>query len=160
MAPRVSESFTRLRDDGALEILAGRITGFQPAGRLVEATLRLRGGGERRFRAGHVVNCTGPGADFTRTAIPLIADMRDRRLAVPDALGLGVETRDCAVIDGHGDASPWLFALGPLTRPAWWEITAVPEINLQIDLLVAQLGSPVTSHRLTVETFLDMGGGI
>jgi uncharacterized NAD(P)/FAD-binding protein YdhS len=71
-----------------------------------------------------------------------------------------VETRDCAVIDGSGDASSWLFALGPLTRPAWWEITAVPEINLQIDRLVAQLASPVTAHRLTAADFMDMGGGI
>ncbi len=54
----------------------------------------------------------------------------------------------------------WLFALGPLTRPAWWEITAVPEINLQIDRLVAQLSSPVTAPRLTVTDFMDMCGGI
>jgi uncharacterized NAD(P)/FAD-binding protein YdhS len=86
--------------------------------------------------------------------------MRDRKLAVPDALGVGVETDDCAVIGGTGEASSWLFALGPLTRPAWWEITAVPEINLQIDRLVAKLSSPVTAHRLTVEDFMDMGGGI
>jgi len=127
---------------------------------VVEATLRLRGGATRLFEAGHVINCTGPGGDFDRIAIPLIAELRDRKLAVPDALGVGVETRDCAVIDGAGEASSWLFALGPLTRPAWWEITAVPEINLQIDRLVAQLSSPVTAPRLTVADFMDMGGGI
>jgi uncharacterized NAD(P)/FAD-binding protein YdhS len=53
-----------------------------------------------------------------------------------------------------------LFALGPLTRPAWWEITAVPEINLQIERLVAQLSNPVNAPRLTVGDFMDMGGGI
>jgi uncharacterized NAD(P)/FAD-binding protein YdhS len=123
-------------------------------------SLRLRGGAVRTFNAGHVINCTGPGGDFAKIAVPLIAELRDRRLAVPDALGVGIETRDCAVVDGAGEASTWLFALGPLTRPAWWEITAVPEINLQIDRLVAQLSSPVTAHRLTVADFMDMGGGI
>ena len=160
MAPRVSEAFAKLQTGGALEILSGRIAGFRQEGRFVEATLRLRGGGERTFSAGHIVNCTGPGGDFARIAIPLIAELRDRQLAVPDALGVGLETRDCAVIDGSGKASSWLFALGPLTRPAWWEITAVPEINLQIDRLVAQLSSPVTAPRLTVTDFMDMGGGI
>jgi uncharacterized NAD(P)/FAD-binding protein YdhS len=160
MAPRASAAFARLQVTGAVEILAGRIAGYRRDGRLVEVTLRLRGGGARQFMAGHIVNCTGPGGDFARTAIPLIAELRDRGLALPDALGVGVETRDCAVIDAAGEASSWLFALGPLTRPAWWEITAVPEINLQIDRLVAQLSSPVTAHRLTAADFLDMGGGI
>ena len=77
-----------------------------------------RGGAARVFGAGHVINCTGPGGDFSKIAIPLIADLRERRLAVPDALGVGLETKDCAVINGAGEASPWLFALGPLTRPA------------------------------------------
>ncbi len=79
---------------------------------------------------------------------------------MPDALGVGVKRATAAVIDGAGHASSWLFALGPLTRPAWWEITAVPEINLQIERLVAQLSSPVTAHRLTAADFMDMGGGI
>ncbi len=160
MAPRVSEAFAKLQASGTLEILAGRVAGYRPDGRQVEATIHLRGGGERVFDAGHVINCTGPGGDFARTAIPLVAQLRERNLAVPDALGIGIETRDCAVIDRTGEASTWLFALGPLTRPAWWEITAVPEINLQIDRLVAQLSSPVTASRLTAEDFRDMGGGI
>ena len=160
MAPRVSEAFATLQSSGALKILAGRIAGYRSVDRLVEVTVRLRDGGSSLFKAGHVINCTGPGGDFANTAIPLIAELRDRQLALPDALGVGVETNDCAVIDGAREASSWLFAVGPLTRPAWWEITAVPEINLQIDRLVAKLSSPVTAHRLTVADFMDMGGGI
>jgi uncharacterized NAD(P)/FAD-binding protein YdhS len=160
MAPRVSEALGALQSTGALEIVSGRIGGYRPAGRFIDVMLHLRGGATRSFTAGHIVNCTGPGGDFAKIAVPLIAELRDRKLAVPDALGVGLETRDCAVIDHSGEASSWLFALGPLTRPAWWEITAVPEINLQIERLVAQLTSPVTAHRLTVSDFMDMGGGI
>ena len=159
MAPRVSEGLAKLQSSGALEVLSGRIAGYRPDARFVDVSLRLRGGATRVFKAGHVVNCTGPGGDFARTAIPLIAELRDRKLAIPDPLGVGVETRDCAVLDGSREASSWLFALGPLTRPAWWEITAVPEINLQIDRLVSQLSSP-TAPKLTVSDFMDMGGGI
>ena len=160
MAPRVNAAFARLRERGMLEILSARIAGFRPAGELVEVDLRLRGGATRVFKAGHVINCTGPGGDFARIAIPLIADLRKNGLARADALGVGLETRDCAVIDAAGEPSSWLFALGPLTRPAWWEITAVPEINLQIERLVAQLSNPASAQRLTVSDFMDMGGGI
>ena len=160
MAPRVSEAFAAMQSNGSLEIVSGRIAGYKAVHRHVEVSLRVRGGAIREFAAGHIINCTGPGGDFGRTAIPLIAELRERKLAVADDLGVGIETRDCAVMDSYGEASSWLFALGPLTRPAWWEITAVPEINLQIDRLVAQLSSPVTAHRLTGADFMDMGGGI
>ncbi len=126
----------------------------------MDVTIKLRGGGTRQFRAGHVVNCTGPGSDFDKIAIPLIADLRERKLAVPDPLGLGFETRDCAVVDASGKPSAWLFALGPLTKPAWWEIVAVPEINLQIERLVAQITSEKAPQRLTTADFLGMGEGI
>ncbi|MBS0612828.1 MAG: FAD/NAD(P)-binding protein [Proteobacteria bacterium] len=160
MAPRVQAAFERLRAEGTLEVMAGRIAGYRPQGHRVEVTIQRRGGGTRVFPAGHVINCTGPGGDFQRIAIPLIAELRERRLAVPDALGVGLETRDCAVIDGAGEASSWLYALGPLTRPAWWEIIAVPEINLQIERLVAQLSGPGAAAKLTAADFRDMGGGI
>ncbi len=81
-----------------------------------------------------------------------------------DVLGLGIETQDCAAVGSAGHVSNWLHALGPLTRPGWWEVVAVPEINAQIDRLVhdlstspAQIAAPV--HSLA-EAFSDLGAGI
>ncbi len=160
MAPRVDDALKALLANNALEVVAGRALGYAQKDGLVDVTLRLRGGATRVFRAGRVINCTGPGAGFDRIAIPLIADLRERGLAVSDSLGVGFLTRDCAVIDKAGTPSAWLFALGPLTRPSWWEITAVPEINLQIDRLVAQLSQTAASAPLTSADFMDMGAGI
>jgi uncharacterized NAD(P)/FAD-binding protein YdhS len=160
MAPRIGDAFEALIAKGKLESVAGRIAGFREKGDHVEVSLALRGGGERRFDAGRVVNCTGPGAEFHRIAVPLIADLRERRLAKADALGVGLETDDCAVLDGNGYPSSWLFALGPLTRPSWWEIIAVPEINLQVDRLVTLLTSEHPTPRLTTAHFMDIGEGI
>ena len=158
-APRIAEGIDALTGSGRLEIIGGRIDGYAEDGAIVDVAVKLRGGGTRVFKAGHVVNCTGPGADFDKIAVPLIADLRGRGVAVADALGVGFETADGAVTDANGQASDWLFALGPLTRPAWWEITAVPEINLQIDRLVAQLTAS-GPERLTPADFLFMGEGI
>ena len=159
-APRVGAALDKLITDGKLELAAGRIAGFHEDGEMVDIAINLRGGGKRDFRAGHVINCTGPGSDFDKIAIPLIADLRSRRLAVPDDLGVGLETRDCAVLDGNGRPSDWLFALGPLTRPTWWEIVAVPEINLQIERLVKQITQQSAATPLSTADFLGMGEGI
>jgi uncharacterized NAD(P)/FAD-binding protein YdhS len=140
-----------------LTISAGRIAGYRRADLGVEVLLS----GSRLLFASHVVNCTGPSGDLSRIATPLIADLRRRGAIVPDALGLGLETDDCALRDSAGRISTWLYALGPLTRPAWWEITAVPEIAVQVDRLVEELATarPATRPALA-EAFVDLGAGI
>src|SRR5262249_44509937 len=160
MAPRIGEAIDRLSRSGQLEIIAGRIGGYREDDGHVEVSISVRGGDSRTFRAGRVVNCTGPGAEFDKIAVPLIADLREKRLARPDPLGVGLETDDCAVLDAAGRPSSWLFSLGTRTRPGWWEITAVPEINIQIDRLVALLVSEERPPRLTTADFMDIGEGI
>ena len=160
MAPDIDDALKSLLQQGALEIIGGRVAGYTPANGLVDVTLQLRGGASRIFRAGRVINCTGPSTGFHRSAIPLIADLRERGFAVADALDVGFQTQDCAVIDKYSRLSQWLFALGPLTRPNWWEITAVPEINLQIDRLVKQLSQTTPVAPLTAADFMGIGEGI
>jgi len=171
MAPRIAAALEALRASGRLEILAARPTAWRRvrcAGRpAVEAALAVRGGGGRRFVAARVLDCTGPRRDLADLGTPLLADLRDRGLAVADPLGLGLETADSALLDSAGRPSPWLYALGALTCPSWWEITAVPEICVQVDNLVAHLaqdgaqdGATAPAHPLSPEDFLDLGAGI
>ena len=79
----------------------------------------------------------------------------------PDELGLGIETEDCALCSRDGRTSSWLSALGPLTRPAWWEITAVPETAAQVDHLAALLAEATDPERRSLaRSFVDLGAGI
>jgi uncharacterized NAD(P)/FAD-binding protein YdhS len=112
-----------------------------------------------------VINCTGPASDLDRLVLPLIDQLKVRGWAVPDALGLGLETDDCALLQADGVPSDWLYALGPVTRPAWWEITATPEIAVQVGRLVARLAgvdmaAQAAGPRLTADAFVDLGAGI
>jgi uncharacterized NAD(P)/FAD-binding protein YdhS len=159
MAPRIASALAAEITRGRLEILAARVRGYRAASDRVEVTLAPRSGGERRFTAVRVVNCTGPRRDLGGLAIPLIDDLRAQALAVPDPLGLGLETDNGALLDGSGRASTWLFALGALTCPQWWEITAVPEIAVQIDRLVGRIANPEAA-KLSAGDFLDLGAGI
>jgi uncharacterized NAD(P)/FAD-binding protein YdhS len=61
-------------------------------------------------------------------------------LARPDPLGIGIDiAADCAIIDRSGTPSARLFAVGPLTRAAFFEIMAVPDIRVQCAELANEL---------------------
>ncbi|MDB5428942.1 MAG: hypothetical protein JWP35_58 [Caulobacter sp.] len=164
MAPRVAADFQALIDGGRLTLWAGRIraSGPAPPGAFVE--LAPRGGGPNvRLQGGRVINCTGPRSDLKGFAGPLFTDLSRRGLLSIDTLGLGLDTDDCAVLDARGRPSDWLYALGPLTRPAWWEVTAAPEIAAQVDRLTLDLIAPPAARRTTAPlaaAFLDLGAGI
>lgn len=159
MAPRIAAALQAEMDRSRLEILAARLRGYRPVDGGIEVVLAPRSGGERRFTAARIVNCTGPRRDLGGLALPLIDDLRDRGFAVPDALGLGLETDNCALLDKQGRPSTWLFGLGAITVPQWWEITAVPEIAVQVDRLVERIADPQAA-RLSAGDFLDLGAGI
>ena len=166
MAPRIASALADLISAGGLTIKAGRISRYTalPGPDGVEVRYRRKDGSEGFFIAMRVINCTGPQRDLAETGIPLIADLREQGLASPDGLGLGLETEDGALLDHRRRPSDCLFALGALTCPSWWEITAVPEISVQVDRLVAKLakddGQDPSDRPLAAEDFLDLGAGI
>jgi uncharacterized NAD(P)/FAD-binding protein YdhS len=164
MPPRVADRIRDLQDKGRLRVLAGRIRDAVSGTGGIDVAIDKRGGGRECLRVARIVNCTGPHSNYAALEYPLLANLRRRGLLVPDALGLGIETEDCSVIGRHGLVSSWLFALGSLTRPAWWEITAVPEINVQTSRLVRKLAAPAKNRPepevLLADEFVDLGAGI
>ncbi|MFZ5668976.1 MAG: FAD/NAD(P)-binding protein [Pseudomonadota bacterium] len=161
MAPRIAGRIAALRASGQLGVRAARTRDWRPAGDGVEVTLLPRGGGAAEtVQAARVINCTGPRSDLAGLEIPLWADLARRGLIAPDALGLGLETYDCAVLAADGTVSTWLHALGPLTRPAWWEITAVPEIAAQVVDLARRLAGERVAHSALTDALADLGAGI
>lgn len=161
MAPRIGSALQGLLDSGQLRVAPGRLRRFEADDRGVTAELTAPHGAVQSVRAARIVNCTGPRSDFGRIEIPLVADLRRRGLLRPDPLGLGLDTQDCAMVGQGGIASAWLFALGPLTRPAWWEVTAVPEIAVQADRLVKVLTHPEEAMVGALsDAFIDLGAGI
>jgi uncharacterized NAD(P)/FAD-binding protein YdhS len=126
IAPRVAARIEAMRSSGRLEIAAARVARVE--GETV--TLAKRGGGEisRRFDA--VINCTGPEGDIRRIGDPLIRSLLESGRASADRLGLGLDVDSSSRLAGDG-ASPALYALGPLTKGAFWEMVAVPDIRGQ-----------------------------
>jgi uncharacterized NAD(P)/FAD-binding protein YdhS len=70
--------------------------------------------------------------DPKRSANPLIRALLARGAARADPLGIGLDVaEDYALVDAGGRASRRIQVIGPLTRAAFWECIAIPDIRLQ-----------------------------
>lgn len=126
IAPAVAARIQAMRDGGRLEVAAGRIVRVEGG----TVTIARRGGGELRRSFAAAVNCTGPQGDIGRVEDPLIRQLLASGRARADRLGLGLEVDRSSRVAGAGP-SPALYAIGPLSKGAFWEIVAVPDIRGQ-----------------------------
>ncbi|QDT45000.1 hypothetical protein Pan241w_51170 [Gimesia alba] len=151
---RITEAIT----EGRLRVVRGRITGLSAQDDKVCVSVQNKTGGEQILEGGLVINCTGPNCGFSDTSVPLFQNLLKRGLIRPDELDMGIDVgADFAVIDGEGNHSEFLFAIGPLMKGTLWETTAVPELRGQA-MRVAQLllddvtmVTPGHDYRISVE---------
>jgi uncharacterized NAD(P)/FAD-binding protein YdhS len=133
MGPPVAANLAGLIASERLTIAAGRIRSIDTAPEGLDVRWRRKGAeGEERTSAALLVNCAGPNGDPAASSDPLLIDLLRSGNARGDACGLGLDVDpDTRVIDARGSAHESLFAVGPITRGALWEITSVPDIRLQ-----------------------------
>ncbi len=150
VASPVADRIGRARAEGQLRIRAGRIRAYQlrPDG-LVDILYRPRfGDGLDAVTAGRVVNCAGPDADYSRIRDPLVRSLLAKGMVRPDPLCLGLDvTANCALLGRDGSISRRLFAVGPVTKGTFWEMTAVPDIRQQAEFLAGQLAALIRPSR-------------
>ena len=141
MAPAVATRLRAALATGQLRVVAAKVVRTEPSGTGVRITWRPRGAvAEDKVEAALLVDCQGMPPPDDPVANPLMADLMQRGAARLDDLGLGLDVdRHSAVVGSDGKASSRLYAVGPLTRGAFWEITSVPDIRLQCHNLAARL---------------------
>ena len=146
MAIPVAERIDQARRDGQFHIHVGRIRRVADgeAGGAEVVFRRRDDGAEQTLHAARVVNCAGPGCDYDRIQDPLVRDLLSTGYARPDALRLGLDmTSACAIRDASGAISRRLFAVGPVTKAVFWEMTAVPDLRRQCEALAEHLASVI-----------------
>lgn len=133
LAPEVHARLTAVIDRGQLEVIAGKTLGFVEVADGVDVALRRRGANSgETMRVQRIINCTGPLGDLARTDEPLLQKLAARGVIRPDAAHLGIDVDNQGqTIDAEGRPNGNLYALGPMTRGAFWEIVAVPDIRSQ-----------------------------
>jgi len=141
MAGAVADRIDASRERGQLQVLVGRVRDYAIKGDRAEVLYRPRR--EDRLvslEVVRVVNCAGPNADYDRIQDPLIRGLLRDGVARPDPLRLGLDvTGNCALLNREGAISRRLFAVGPVTKGAFWEMTAVPDIRRQTEKLAEYL---------------------
>jgi uncharacterized NAD(P)/FAD-binding protein YdhS len=150
MAPPVAATLTALRTAGTLATHAGRIAAIEPGPHGLLVRWRPKGQATtQQLVAQRVIDCTGLTGDHARSREPLLAQMLADGLARPAPFDLGVDcTATGALRDAAGTPAADLFAVGPVTRGALWEITAVPEIRTQAEQVAEQILA-AARHRAT-----------
>ena len=143
LAPAIADSVQAFESGGNLTFSAGRIEQVSFSDDHADVTWIPRGTQTmRNMRVGRIINCTGPAGDLTKAKSPLLRDLLLRGLARPDFCNLGLDVDPyCRVIDVDGKVQTQLLAVGPLSRGAFWEITAVPDIRVQAAQVAKQLAS-------------------
>ncbi|MFZ0320484.1 MAG: FAD/NAD(P)-binding protein [Candidatus Sulfotelmatobacter sp.] len=147
IAPAIGVPLALRIQDGQTKLHAGRIKAYAEDLDGVDVTYRERVSGQlERLRVDRVINCTGPESDCRKVDDLLLTDLLRRKLAQPDPLFLGLDVSpDGALIDAHGAASGFLYAIGPLRKGNLWETTAVPELRAQAsELSMLLLGFDAT----------------
>ncbi len=162
LAPSVHAELEQLRDEGRLQLRAGRLLRARRGEHAVEVVIRARG--QVHAVAEHydvLVQATGLDTDIERTSHPLVGQLRDAGTISADPFGLGLRaTADSEVLDRRGEPVRGLFCIGPLLRGQLWETIAVPELRVAASTLAQQLlQAPPVSRRPGRETVAPRRSG-
>lgn len=133
IAPAVAARIETMQQEGRLSFAAGRILAAVRDGAAAQVTWRpRRSEAAETLRAARIVNCTGPDIDIARCGDPLLDTLLASGRIRPDNCRLGIDVDpESRVVDRNGKASDGLAAIGPMTRGAFWESIAVPDIAVQ-----------------------------
>jgi uncharacterized NAD(P)/FAD-binding protein YdhS len=150
IAPTVAARIETAVASGLLRVHAGRLRCYENAAGAMTVRFRPRGGDAiSTLRVARVVNCSGPGADYLRVADPLVRSLLAEGVGRPDPSRLGLDvSENCALRSRGGAESRQLFAVGPVTKGAFWEMTAVPDIRRQCEQLARGLARLAASASL------------
>lgn len=151
MAPEVAARLGTMMAEGKIEIVAGKLLEARRAGAGIEVELRRRGARTTEtLTVARIISCKGVTSSPERSGNPAVQSLFAAGLARTDPLRIGIEvTADCAIVDRRGRPSERLYAIGPMSQAAFWEIIAVPDIRLQTAALAARLAPRSAAARGT-----------
>jgi uncharacterized NAD(P)/FAD-binding protein YdhS len=147
MAPAVAGRVDRLRREGRLSIVCGRLLDARRSEdkvvvRYLPGAQVTAGPPPVPFVVDGVVNATGPG-DAWADDNPVMRALRQDGYAQVDRWGLGLETDPLGAPVGPyaSELAGRLWTVGPLRRAAEWECTAVPDIRVHAQTLARAVAS-------------------
>ena len=143
LTPAVATRIAALQESGQLRVVAGKIAFATERQEGVAVDWRPRGRSDTQgIVVQRIINCTGPQGHLHRTSEPLLHRLTQAGVIQPDSARLGIDVDEQMRVIGYdGVPNDRIFALGPMTRGAFWEIVAVPDIRNQAWTLARRLSN-------------------
>lgn len=141
MAPVIADRIEAARLSGQLTIIAAHLVSVKNQAEHISILYRQRRGlAIEQLDAATIIDCRGGSSRFSTTRNSALISLMENGLAKPDALDLGLDvTANLQVLNARGEPSGPIFAIGPVTKGIYWEVTAVPDIRVQADRLTKVL---------------------
>jgi uncharacterized NAD(P)/FAD-binding protein YdhS len=141
MAPEVEDFIASTMSSGQLKIIAGKVQSVERSDGAALIVFRPRGcWTTETMEVARIVEYTGINPILHNTTNPVLRDLFGNGFARIDSMGIGLDaTNSCALINASGEPSTRIFAIGPLTRAAFWEIVAVPDVRAQCHRLTEHI---------------------
>lgn len=139
----LAEVIRRARATGQLAIVRGSVRAVTPLaqGAKVEIDARSRSA-TVVLHIDKVLQRKGPHQERLGMRNPVVASVIAQGLARPDPVALGLEVTDGgALVDRNGVLSRRLYAVGPASRAAIWEIMGTLPVHEQVEAVVERLTS-------------------
>jgi uncharacterized NAD(P)/FAD-binding protein YdhS len=147
LAPDVAALLHQLQQEKRLRVIAGRIISATATPTGHDVTMRIRGHDTLDMQANWILNCTGPEERYDRIDDPFVNALLATGRARPGHNGLGLDVDpSCQMRDSKGHVQPGLYAIGPATRGAFWEVTAATNIRQQLLGVAETLAQNVTAR--------------
>lgn len=152
MPPQSAARIAQALASGQLKVVKGRyLSARRAADGTVEVSYQPRSGVVREpqiLTAAAALDCRGIRRSPETPSTPLLQDILENGTGRIDPLGLGLDfDSESRLLTASGQPHPRLFGIGPVTRAAFWEITAIPEIREQAALLARRLSQPLASGQ-------------
>lgn len=147
---QTTAEIARLRTQGRLKIVAGRVLWVDGDGPL-NVRIRSRGAATTRaFAADLVIQATGFNLAASSSGHALVRQLIDDGVAQPDALDLGLAADgEGRLLSCNGLPARGLRCLGTLLRGSLWECSGLPEIRSLAKAIARDLPGELRELRAT-----------
>jgi uncharacterized NAD(P)/FAD-binding protein YdhS len=149
LAPLAAKRLQSLLAAGTVEVLAARLLAVRKASHdRLELEFKPRGQkNTQTLSVAAIINCTGPSMGIGPDSQPLLQQLVQDRLLVPDPCGLGLQVNDRhQITNAQGNAVPGLWYVGPMLKARYWEATAAPELRVHAQQLAQHLATQMAAH--------------
>lgn len=131
MAPAIADQIHKAITSGQLKVIAGHITNMVELDGAVTVQYEARQThNSHSLTAPLLIDCRGGNIKLSGSKNPVIQSLLAQRIGKPDALDLGFDVdENLQLISSDGAAQAPVFAIGPVTKGIYWEVTAIPDIR-------------------------------